>query len=50
MLLKVTSNESKNFLKYSWHKKVIFHNELLENKENSNIYVDEISECLLKLP
>ena len=49
-LLKVTANESKNFLKHSWHKRIIFHNELLENKEGSNIHIDEISECLLKLP
>lgn len=46
-LLKVTANECKNYIR--WHKRIIYSNELLENKTGSCIEIDATSPSLLKL-
>ena len=50
-LLKVTANECKNSFKIAWKRKVILHDEMLQNQVDlrETLKNDELSDALLKL-
>lgn len=50
-LLKVTTNECKNSLKIAWRRKVVLHDELLQNQVDlrETLKNDKLSDALLKL-